>query len=116
MQIIFFGFSLIRIDNLTTYCDKISKGMGWYCFMVEDNLHALDLGPVEDLVIWNNYETQQYVFRNIPTSVDVIEHIYKHQEQDYKDFWDSGTGVELEVHEKESLVEWFANNYKSFCC
>ncbi len=38
------------------------------------------------------------------------------KKKDYKNFWDSETGVELEVQEKESLVERFANNYKSFGC
>lgn len=31
-------------------------------------------------------------------------------------FHDPETGVELEVVEKETLVEWFANNYKNYGC
>ena len=39
-------------------------------------------------------------------------HIRPDEEQDQTLFMDGG--VELEVVEKMSLIEWFANNYKEF--
>lgn len=101
---------------LQKYMDEISQDTGRYCFMVEDTLHALDLGAVEDLIIWDNLETQRYVLRNISTSEEIIKHLTKQQEQDDNNFRDAETQVELEVVEKEPLVEWFANNYKNFGC
>lgn len=101
---------------LQRYMDEISQDTGRYCFMVDDTLHALDLGAVEDLIIWDNLETQRYVLRNISTGVDTIKHLNPHQEKEDRHFRDAETGVELEVQEKEPLVEWFANNYKSFGC
>ena len=38
------------------------------------------------------------------------------KQQNENFFHDPETGVELEVVEKESIVEWFANNYKTFGC
>jgi len=38
----------------------------------------------------------------------------KEQEKDKSFFVDTATGADLEVIEKLSLLEWFANNYKSF--
>lgn len=101
---------------LQRYMDEISQDTGRYCFMVDDTLHALDLGAVEDLIVWDNLETQRYLLRNVSTGVDIVKHLNKHQEQDDKNFRDPESGVELEVQEKEPLVEWFANNYKSFGC
>lgn len=101
---------------LQRYMDEISQDTGRYCFMVDDTLHALDLGAVEDLIVWDNLETQRYILRNVSTGVDIVKHLNKHQEQDDKNFRDPESGVELEVQEKEPLVEWFANNYKSFGC
>jgi len=101
---------------LQRYMDEISQDTGRYCFMVEDTLHALDLGAVEDLIIWDNLEVQRYVLRNVSTGVDVIKHLNPQQEKDDKNFRDTETGVELEVQDKEPLVEWFANNYKNFGC
>lgn len=101
---------------LQKYMDEISQDTGKYCFMVEDTLKALDLGAVEDLIIWDNLEIQRYVLRNISTGQESVKHLNKQQEQEDANFRDSETNVELEVIEKEPLVEWFANNYKSFGC
>jgi len=101
---------------LQKYMEEISLDTGKYCFMVEDTLHALDLGAVEDLIIWDNLDTQRYVLRNVSTGEEIIKHLNKQQEQEDSNFRDPETSVELEVQEKEALVEWFANNYKSFGC
>jgi len=101
---------------LQKYMDEISQDTGKYCFMVEDTLNALDLGAVEDLIIWDNLDTQRYVLRNISTSEEVVKHLTPAQEQEDANFRDPETQVELEVVEKEPLVDWFANNYKNFGC
>jgi len=101
---------------LQKYMDEISQDTGRYCFMVEDTLKGLDLGAVEDLIIWDNLEVQRYVVRNTSTQEEVILHLNKQQELDDKNFRDADTGAELEIVEKEPLVEWFANNYKNFGC
>lgn len=36
------------------------------------------------------------------------------QENNETHFHDTETGVELEVTDRQSLVEWIANNYKNF--
>jgi peptide chain release factor subunit 1 len=38
----------------------------------------------------------------------------KEDEKDKAHFTDQATGADLEVIEKQSLLEWFANNYKKF--
>jgi len=101
---------------LQKYMDEISLDTGRYCFMVEDTLNALDLGAVEDLIIWDNLETVRYVLRNVSTGEEHIKHMNLEQEKDDSNFRDKETQVELEVAEKEPLVEWFANNYKKFGC
>lgn len=101
---------------LQKYMDEISQDTGKYCFGVEDTLKALDLGAVEDLIIWDNLETQRYVLRNQTTSEETVVHLNSKQEQDDNNFRDKQTGNELETVEKEALVEWFANNYKQYGC
>lgn len=101
---------------LQKYMDEISQDTGRYCFMVDDTLKALDLGAAEDLIIWDNLEVQRLVLRNTSTSVEAVVHLTKQQEEDDNNFREPGTGVELEIIEKEPLVEWFANNYKLFGC
>jgi peptide chain release factor subunit 1 len=100
---------------LQQYMDEIAQDTGKYCFMIDDTLNALELGAVEDLIVWENLDSQRYVLRNTSTSEEVIKHLNKSQETDDSHFRDEN-GVELEVQEKEPLVEWFANNYKNFGC
>ena len=101
---------------LQKYMDEISQDTGKYCFMVEDTLKALDLGAVEDLIIWDNLEVNRYVLRNQTTGEEKVVHLTKEQEGDDKNFRDADSGAELETVDKETLVEWFANNYKQFGC
>lgn len=101
---------------LQKYMDEISQDTGKYCFMVQDTFSALDLGAVEDLIIWENLDVDRIVLRNTSTSEESVVHLSKEQQQNENFFHDPETGVELEVVEKESIVEWFANNYKTFGC
>ncbi|KAL9189251.1 hypothetical protein ACHAXT_011741 [Thalassiosira profunda] len=101
---------------LQKYMDEISRDTGKYCFMVEDTLNALDLGAVEDLIVWENLEINRYVLRNASTGDERIVHLNPEQEKNESFFHDLETGVELEVAEKETMVEWLANNYKDYGC
>ena len=101
---------------LQQYMDEIAQDTGKYCFMVDDTLKALELGAVEDLIIWDNLETQRYQLRNQSTGEDIVIYLNKDQESEDRHFRDPVTNVELDTIEKEPLVEWFANNYKQFGC
>jgi len=101
---------------LQSFMDEISQDTGKYCFMVDDTLKALELGAAEDLIIWENLEINRFVLRNSSTSEETVVHLNKEQEANENFFHDKETGVELEVVEKESLVEWMAENYKQYGC
>jgi len=101
---------------LQKYMDEISQDTGKYCFMVDDTLKALELGAVENLIVWENLDIDRFILRNSSTGENTIVHLNKEQESNDTHFHDTETGVELEVIEKEPLVEWFANNFKNFGC
>uniref|UniRef100_A0A7S1B6T2 Eukaryotic peptide chain release factor subunit 1 n=1 Tax=Corethron hystrix TaxID=216773 RepID=A0A7S1B6T2_9STRA len=101
---------------LQGFMDEISRDTGKFCFGVDDTLKALELGAVEDLIIWENLEISRYVLRNTSSGEQHINHINKEQEGNDSMFKDPETGVELEVVEKEPLVDWMANSYKNFGC
>ncbi|GKY94877.1 translation termination factor eRF1 [Mayamaea pseudoterrestris] len=100
---------------LQRFMEEISQDTGRYCFMVQDTLKALDLGAVEDLIVWDNLETNRFVLRNQSSGIEKVVHLNKEEEQNQDHFRDTD-GAELETIEKEPLVEWMANNYKSFGC
>jgi len=101
---------------LQKYFDQIAQDTGCYCFMVDDTLKGLEMGAVEDLIIWDNLEIQRYQVRNTQTQEESLLHLTKEQEADDNFFRDVETGAELETIDKMPLVEWFAENYKSFGC
>ncbi|KAK3704758.1 hypothetical protein QZH41_009754 [Actinostola sp. cb2023] len=96
------------------YFDEISQDTGKYCFGVEDTLKALEMGAVDILIVWENLDIQRIVLRNHQSDVDKVLHLNPEQEKDKTHFIDSETGVELELVDKNPLLEWLANNYKSF--
>ena len=101
---------------LQQYMDEISQDTGKYCFMVEDTLKALDLGAVENLIVWENLDINRYVLRNTSSNEERTVYLNTEQEKNESSFHDSETGVELEVQDKQPMVEWLANNYKDFGC
>ena len=66
--------------------------------------------------MWENLDISRYVLKNNNTGEIVIKHLNKEQESNQSHFKDAATSAELEVQEKMSLLEWFANEYKRFGC
>lgn len=101
---------------LQRYMEEISKDTGKYCFLVDDTLRALELGAVQDLIIWENLDIDRIVLNNCTSSEEIVVHLSKEQQSNENFFRDPETDAKLEVVEKESIVEWFANHYKDFGC
>lgn len=95
------------------YFDEISQDTGKYCFGIVDTLRALELGAVETLVCWENLDIQRYVLKSHSSPEVKVLHLTPEQEKD-KSYISDEAGVELELVESLPLLEWLANNYKSF--
>ncbi|KAF0295937.1 Eukaryotic peptide chain release factor subunit 1 [Amphibalanus amphitrite] len=96
------------------YFDEISQDTGKYCFGVKDTLAALELGAVETLICWENLDIQRIVLKNHASGEEKILHLTPEEEKDRSHFTDSDSGVEMELVDSMPLLEWLANNYKSF--
>lgn len=99
---------------IARYFDEVSKDSGQYCFGVEETLKALEMGAVEILIVWENFDVMRYVLRNPQTQETKTIHLRSDQEKEKSHFQDKESGVELEHVEEMPLLEWFANNYKNF--
>jgi len=99
---------------IARYFDEISQDTGKYCFGVDDSLKALEMGAVETLIVWENMDIVRYVLKNHQSEEEKILYLKPEQEKDRTYFTDSESGVELEMVDSMALLEWFANNYKSF--
>lgn len=98
---------------ITKYFEEIAQDTGRYCFGVKDTMTALELSSVDTLIVWEDLDVQRYELRNNAGKASVL-FLSPDQEKSRSQFIDPETGTELEIIDKAPLVEWFANNYKSF--
>jgi peptide chain release factor subunit 1 len=99
------------------YFDEISMDTGKFCFGVDDTIKAMELGAVETLIVWENLEINRYVLTNPSTGATKTLFLNPAQERIRSLFQgrdENGADIELEVTDKVSLVEWFANNYMNY--
>ena len=99
---------------LQKYFDEISLDSGKYCFMVGDTLAALEMSCVETLIVWENLQVNRLTLANKVTGEESIVHLTPEQESNETFFHDAATGVQLEIKERITLVEWLAENYKNY--
>jgi len=98
---------------LSKYFGEISQDTGKFCFGVKDTLMALDLGAVQDLIVWENLAINRYILRHPTSGEEKVAHLNEKQETQASNFQDAN-GVELDVKEKKPLLEWLSENYKNF--
>jgi peptide chain release factor subunit 1 len=95
------------------YFDEISLDTGRYCFGVEDTMKALEMGAIETLILWENLEVSRASLKDATSPNPVTKYLRPDQERENKWFLDAN-GAEMEVIENTPLIEWLANNYKTF--
>lgn len=101
---------------LSSFFDQISQDTGKFVFGVKDTLACLEMGAVETLIVWENLEYYRYVFKHPNTGVEEIKFLSKEQESEAAHYKDKETGADLDVADKQPMLEWIANNYKKFGC
>ena len=82
------------------------------CFGVKDTLAALESGAVEELIVWESLDIARLLLKNKESGVEKVAYLTEKQERDPAMLKEDG--VELEVVDRISLLEWLANNFKSF--
>ena len=79
---------------------------------MKDTLTALESGAVEELIVWEALDIQRYLVKNKESGAEKVLYLNEKQEKDGSQFREGS--AELEVVDKLSLLEWLANNFKSF--
>lgn len=101
---------------IAKFFEEISQDSGKYVFGVKDTLMCLDMGAVETLIVWESMDCDRYELLNTTTGKTEVKHLTSEQAKDTQHFKDPESGTDLEVQEKQPLLEWLANNYKKFGC
>ncbi|KAJ1805547.1 translation termination factor eRF1 [Coemansia sp. RSA 2598] len=92
-------FSEINLDT-----GKITCGLS-------DTIKALDMGAVETIIVWENFDAHRYVFHDA-SGAEIERFLTPLQETDRNNFLDSETDAELTLVSKEPFLEWLAEVYK----
>lgn len=79
---------------LQKYMEEISLDTGKYCFGIDDTFKGLEMGAIEELIIWENLDTDRITLRNSSTGEDNVVHLSKEQQANENFFHDPETGVE----------------------
>eukprot|EP00775_Hariotina_reticulata_P005142 gene5142-5382_t len=101
---------------ISKFFDEISQDTGKFVFSVKDTLACLEMGAVETLIVWENLDCDRYELLNTATGKTEVKHLSSEEAKNSSHFKDKETGGELEVQDKQPLLEWLANNYKKFGC
>lgn len=96
------------------YFDEISKDTGQYCFGIEDTMKALEMGAVETLICWENLDTMRFVLKHPQSEEEKVIIVKPDQGQEKAKYTDPDSGVDYELTDSTQLLEWLANNYKTF--
>jgi peptide chain release factor subunit 1 len=98
------------------YFDEISQDTGKYVFGVDDTLKALEMSAVETLILWENLEVNRVQLKNSMTEEIIVKYFNKEQEHDQSNYRDPVTKAELEVVDKQLLLDWFYEEHRKFGC
>lgn len=102
-------------DLINSFMDNIKMDTGKFVFGVNETLKALEMGAVEKLIVWENLATIRMELRHPVTDEKKV--LYLNKESDAGDnakLKDPETGVDYQVVENESFVDWLTVHYKDF--
>lgn len=97
---------------ITAFFDEISQDTGKFCYGVSDTLKALEAGSCETIIVYENLETIRYVYKDAGEAEVVVFAQPGQEDKTYN--LDKDTGTEMELVSELPLLEWLAENYKSF--
>lgn len=100
---------------ISKYFEEIAQDTGKICYGVKDTLFALSMGAVETLIVYESLDITRYVIK-MPSGEEKVLHLTPEEQKNQALFKDPTSGAELEVLDKQPLLEWFANNYRKFGC
>merc|ERR1711934_481134 len=99
---------------LSQYFERIAQDTGSYCFGVEDTMKALEMGAAETLLAYEELPIQRVILINKAQPDEEIVKMLTEEQLEDDSIYKPEPGVELELKEKKSLVEWLCENYKNF--
>ena len=100
---------------ISQFFSEIEQDSNKYVFGVKDTLMCLEMGAVETLIVYEDLDVQHITMVNASSGSTEVKDLTPKEMENQKHYRDED-GNELEVTEKEPMVEWLAETYKKFGC
>lgn len=97
---------------ISNFLEQIAQDTGKSCFGISDTMHALKMGAVETLIVWDNLEMKRIVLHNPHTGSEQCLFVTPEEERDPNLYQDKDSRVELDVLENQTFLDWIVDNYK----
>ncbi|KAH8739115.1 Erf1 eukaryotic translation termination factor 1 [Cryptosporidium ryanae] len=99
---------------ISKFFDEVAQDTGKYVYGINETLHALEMGAIELLIVWENLETKRIVVKNPSTGEEKVLIDVNLDQQNESTFKDPESGCELDIVEVLPLTEWLVNTYQNF--
>lgn len=99
---------------VSKFFEEIALDTNMIVFGVEDTMKALELGAIEQLLLFEDLEITRYVIKNPVKGDTKILYLNPSQQKDQKYFKDNASGMDLDVIQEDNLAEWLCHNYQNY--
>lgn len=99
---------------VSKFFEEIALDTNMIVFGVEDTMKALELGAIEQLLLFEDLEITRYVIKNPVKGDTKILYLNPTQQKDSKYFKDNASGMDLDVIQEDNLAEWLCHNYQNY--
>jgi len=99
---------------ITKFLDEVAQDTGKYCFGMRETMQGLDMGAVETLIVWEEFDYKRLHIKNPHAQTEDILYVTPEEAKNPKLYRDAESGVELDVVDNKQFVEWIVENYKTY--
>jgi len=92
---------------VTKFLDEIAQDTGKYCFGIKETMQGLEMGAVENLICWENFDNLRLQIRNPHPDIEQVLYLTPEESKNPK-FYDPDSDAELENVSNEPFVGWIA--------
>merc|ERR1711972_648951 len=82
---------------ITKFLDEVSQDTGKYCFGIKETMQGLEMGAVETLIVWEEFQVRRLMIKNPHTDVENVLLLTPEETTNEKLYRDQESGVELDV-------------------
>ncbi|KNH06287.1 hypothetical protein XU18_2792 [Perkinsela sp. CCAP 1560/4] len=111
------GVKLVQEKKLLQqFMEEVAQNTNKYCFALDDTMKALKMGAIHTLILWEELTAMRYIVTHPETgdSNELFLSLAEASKRDLKK--DPVSGSQIMEVEGGSLVEYLAENYKTFGC